>query len=218
MKYSLFAYCMYRLLRKNFIRELSVLLDEKSARDMVRQAKKRYRAIIERIPQQNTGKNPFTMPSCIAALTVSLFQAGRGTVSAEEMGRVFSDAVEKHPVFKLVMNMRAKKMFTARSQDRWKSLASASRTAPFPPGFVFDFIPGTSIREYGLTFSACGICAMLQREQCLELAPSLCSFDFIMARYLGCRLTRTTTIAGGGGRCDFWYTKESSANGTAATE
>ena len=50
------------------------------------------------------------------------------------------------------------------------------------------------------------------RENCAELAPSMCKFDYVMAKHMGAELTRTKTIADGDGLCDFWFKKKRRSN------
>jgi hypothetical protein len=207
MRYGFWAAGFWAAVKKRFRRELALLLGPRDAGLIMRAAKGRYREMILRLPPLGGGKNPFTMNILAAAWGASLYLAGKDVLSPEEMGGVFSRAIENNIVFRLVMKSRSKKVFTAGWQDRWRKLAIASRALPNPAGFVFEFIPGETRNEYGVHFKQCGICRLFQREGCSEFAPYMCRFDFVMARHMNCRLTRPHTIANGDGFCDFWYSK-----------
>jgi hypothetical protein len=207
MRYGFFAAGFRVAVKKSFRRELALLLGPCDASHIMRAAKGRYREMILRLPSAGGRKNPFAMHILAAAWGASLYLAAKAVLSPEEMGGVFSRAIENSIAFRLVMKSRSKKVFTAGWQDRWRELAIASRTMPYPPGFVFKFIPGKTRDEYGVHFMGCGICQLFQREGCSEFAPYLCRFDFVMAKHMNCRLTRPHTITNGDGFCDFWYSK-----------
>lgn len=56
-----------------------------------------------------------------------------------------------------------------------------------------EFIYGETVKEYRVNYLESGIC----------IAPKKCRFDYVIARYMGCTLRRTKTIANGDGLCDF---------------
>lgn len=56
-------------------------------------------------------------------------------------------------------------------------------------------------------FTECGICKLCRDEGCFELAHCLCTLDFMLARMMGLRLERSSTLADGGEKCDFRYYK-----------
>lgn len=51
-------------------------------------------------------------------------------------------------------------------------------------------------------------CKLCRDEGCFELAKYLCRLDFVLADLMDLELARTTTIAEGGGRCDFRYRRK----------
>jgi hypothetical protein len=207
MNYTIRARGVFLILKRSYRRELENHLCREDARRVTVAAKGLYRGMIVRSPSIAERKNPFVMSTLIAALTASVYKAAGGALSPEEMGGVFSRAVENTRVFRLVMKRRSKRMFTHHELERWRNLAIESGESGGFAGFVFDFVPGNTVNEYGLTFRECGICKLFAQEGCMELTPYMCGFDFVMAGYLGCRLTREHTIAAGDGFCDFHYSR-----------
>jgi hypothetical protein len=106
------------------------------------------------------------------------------------------------------MRLASKKNFTIRWQDKRNQLALDSQKRRYPADFVSEFVYGPTPDEYGIVYRECGICKLLERESCAELAPYMCKFDYVMAKYMGAKLIRTKTIADGDGLCDFWFRKK----------
>ncbi len=173
----------------------------------MRKAQPLYRDIVVRSPSIGGRKNPNTVNVLIAAFVAAIYKAAEGRLSSEQMGEVFSNAIKYTRAFKLFARITGKRNFTRQWQDKRHAWAVASQGKAYPADFVSTFVYGKTINEYGITYSECGICKLLQRENCADLAPELCKFDYVTAKYMGCKLTRTKTIANGDDMCDFWFSK-----------
>jgi len=209
MEFDLYARGVSLLLSGSFRRQLKVSLGEPTANEVMRRTQRFYRKIVLRSPSIGGSENPLTLNVLIAALVAAVYKAADGRLSSEQMGKTFSHAVERTLAFKWFMQATAKKNFTRQWQDRRNVQAIESHRRIYPAGFVSDFVYGKTVNEYGVTYRECGICKLLLRENCAELAPQMCQFDFVMAKYMGCALTRTKTIANGDELCDFWFAKNS---------
>ncbi|MGD0663197.1 MAG: L-2-amino-thiazoline-4-carboxylic acid hydrolase [Syntrophorhabdales bacterium] len=207
MEFDLYARGVPLIFSGSFRRQLAVSLGEQTARDVMRKGRSLYGDIVVRSPSIGGRKNPNTMNVLVAAFVAAIYKAADGKLSPEGMGEVFSNAVEHTTAFKLFAKLTGKRNFTRQWQDKRHQWAVASQGKAYPADFVSTFVYGKTINEYGVTYSECGICKLLQREGCAELAPELCKFDYVTAKYMGCTLTRTKTIANGDEMCDFWFSK-----------
>jgi len=207
MKYDLYARGIRLLLNRSFRRRLAVSWGERTARDVTGRAKSLYRAIVQRSPSIGGRENPLTMNVLVAAFAAAVYKAADGMISPEEFGQVFSDAVEQSPAFTVFAKGMSKKIFTREWQDKRNRLATESQKRAYPADFVSEFVYGDTVSEYGIIYRECGICKLLEREACSELATQMCKFDYVTAKHMHSELIRTKTIAGGDGQCDFWFRK-----------
>jgi len=207
MEYDLYARGIRLIFSRSFRRQLTASLGEHNARDVMRKTQPLYRDIVQRSPSIGGRENPTIMNVLIAAFVAAIYKTAGGKLSSERMGEAFSDALEQAAAFKLFARFMGKRNFTRRWQDKRYAWAVASQGKVYPADFVSAFVYGKTINEYGVNYSECGICKLLQRESCADLAPQLCKFDYVTAKYMGCTLTRTKTIANGDEICDFWFSK-----------
>ena len=59
--------------------------------------------------------------------------------------------------------------------------------------------------DFGIDYVECAVWSFLQAQGAPELAPYICALDQIYSEAFGWGLARTTTLAEGGGRCDFRF-------------
>ena len=207
MEYDLYARGVPLIFNRSFRRLMAVTLDRQSAREMMRKAQRLYKDIVVRSPSIGGRKNPNLLNVLIVAFAAAIYKAASGRLSPEQMGEVFSNAIEQTTAFKLFAKSMGKKNFTRKWQDKRNASAIESQKKVYPADFVSEFIYGKTVNEYGVKYIECGICKLLQRENCSVLAPQMCQFDYVMAKYMGCELIRTKTIANGDALCDFWFYK-----------
>lgn len=206
MKYGVYARGIDLIFGRHFQRKTAALVGTEASRAIMGRAKRLYREMVLRSPSIGR-RNPLLINVLIAAYVAAVYRAAGGRVSSEQMGLIFSDAVAEAAAFRIFMQRMAKQVFTRRWQDRCNHIAIESRKRTYPADFVSEFFYGETVNEYRINYLECGICKLLEREGCGELAPYLCRFDYVMARHMGCTLTRTKTIGTGGDLCDFRYTK-----------
>lgn len=92
----------------------------------------------------------------------------------------------------------------SKTKGRLKNAAESHRLQG-ENNWVFDIVEPDGTFDFGLDYTACGICRLCADEGHPELMPYLCRLDYPMAEMMGLRLTRTKTIGGGDDRCDFRY-------------
>lgn len=67
---------------------------------------------------------------------------------------------------------------------------------------------GNGEYDLGYDYTKCGVCRLCADEGCPELASYNCRLDYTLAEMIGLKLKRTTTIADGGAKCDFRYSRK----------
>lgn len=89
-------------------------------------------------------------------------------------------------------------------------LARGSEERANPGDFVYQFVDRGITEDgepfdFGLDYSECGFCKLCQANGDAELLPVMCSMDKESYSLRGIELFRSTTIASGGGRCNFRF-------------
>lgn len=126
----------------------------------------------------------------------------------EEAGRLVYEVTEAYlrhypgAARRLLGHMTFSKLYLARLRRR----AQESQERRYPDGYVFRYVPGDDATfDYGVDYLECASCKVLARQGALELAPYLCTVDYIYSKMFGWGLVRTTTLAERGDRCDFRF-------------
>lgn len=102
------------------------------------------------------------------------------------------------------------RFLSAENQDFLRAQAQASQTRADPHDFVYRFVeagltPEGQAYAFGIDYTECGFCKLCQRNGDQDLLPHLCALDGEYYALRGIELTRSTTIAGGDGRCNFRF-------------
>jgi len=101
-----------------------------------------------------------------------------------------------------------RRLFDRKVVEQRRRRATASHERRYPDDWVFDFVEGDGHPfEHGLDYTECGVVKYLKREGTPELAPYLCWIDYPGYAAMGVKLSRTETIAQGGQRCDFRFSR-----------
>jgi hypothetical protein len=87
-----------------------------------------------------------------------------------------------------------------------RSLDARSKEAPVG-GWVASFVPPADGTDYGVDYHRCAIHHLAIDADAAEFAPFICNSDAVGSEEFGWGLSRTTTLAQGGTRCDFRFTK-----------
>ncbi len=207
MVYDLKARAIRLVFNESFRRQLTVSLGKKTALKILYEGKRNYREIVKRSPSIGGWKNPLNVNVLGVAYVVAIYKAANGKLSAELIGKVFLNSFKQTDVLKLFYKFMSKKIFTRQWQDKRNILAVESQKKLYTADFVYKFVYGKTINEYGINYRECGICKLLKQENCSELAPQMCKPDYVTANLMGSELTRTKTIGNGDELCDFWFRK-----------
>jgi hypothetical protein len=95
------------------------------------------------------------------------------------------------------------------NQALLREQAAKSHAQEFSEDFVYDFVePGPGDRfEFGINYTACGICKFADRHGDKEILPNICGLDFDAYATQGIRLERSQTLAGGASHCNFRFSR-----------
>jgi hypothetical protein len=175
---------------------------------MVTEAREVYRTLIPDLPYVG-GAQPLTQFVVATGWFLAMYRAlsaqGR---PVEEAGRLVYEVTEaylrRYPgvARRLMRHMTFSRLYLARLRRR----AQESQERRYPGAYVFLYVPGDGVTfDYGVDYLECASCTFLARQGAAELAPYLCTADYIYSEMFGWGLARTTTLAEGGDRCDFRF-------------
>src|ERR1700712_3518099 len=90
-----------------------------------------------------------------------------------------------------------RQFLSPQNQALLREQAAKSLRGEFPEDFVYDFVePGPNDNfEFGINYTACGICKFAARHGDKEILPNICGLDFNAYAAQGIRLERTQTLA-----------------------
>ncbi|WP_346355378.1 L-2-amino-thiazoline-4-carboxylic acid hydrolase [Azotosporobacter soli] len=100
-------------------------------------------------------------------------------------------------------------LFSTQEQENLRQWALWTQERQYPQNWVANYLEGDgNTFDYGIDYTECGVVKYLQAQGTPELAPYVCSNDFIKSRAIGSGLVRSKTIARGDGICNFRYKKD----------
>lgn len=72
--------------------------------------------------------------------------------------------------------------------------------------FVYEYVEGDGERfDFGVDYLECAVWSFLKAQGTPELAPYVCALDQLYSDAFKWGLSRTSTLAEGGTRCDFRF-------------
>ena len=74
--------------------------------------------------------------------------------------------------------------------------------------WIVDVIEKAPGFEFGFDYKECGVCKLCRDEGCPEFAKYLCRLDYMTTDMMGIHLDRTMTLAEGGPKCDFRFSRK----------
>lgn len=125
----------------------------------------------------------------------------------EENYEMMMEGFRNSRIFHLMMG-DADRYLDPKRIEKQKKWAESTHQRIYENDWVVDCLPGNSDYDLGYDYWECGICKLCQDEGCPELAKYLCQLDFLLAEVMGLRLERTTTLAEGGMKCDFRFSRK----------
>ena len=208
MKYSGMPAGMWILYKKSFRDHLASNLgyDAQSAKMITKQAKFRFREIIEKLPEfEKEDRFKANIVNCALLVAFLLSMDKRPTV--EELTE-FYEAAMTVPATKIFCRQGGKIKFTDKDIKGMKATAVLKAAERNPYSWNMDFLPYDDDSGYEARFYKCGICVLMKEYGFFDLVPAMCHLDYTMSELGGAStFVREYTLASGGPYCDCGYNK-----------
>lgn len=201
---------MWLLFKGSFEHNLTDVfgLPRSVARDVMARAKRRYRDIIERLPQfEEEDRFAANIVSCALLSAVVLSMPQRPSV--DQLTVYYRQAMMTPPM-RWFCRMSAKNKYTEKDIASMRATAALKAADRNPYSWNMDFIPYPDGSGYEARFTACGICTLMRELGLFDLVTAMCALDYTMSEAGGAtRFERTHTLADGSPYCDCGYHKAS---------
>jgi hypothetical protein len=183
---------------------------QEQADAVVAESRQRYEALIPQIPYIGP-RNPLLIFLLPTSRYLALYRAlQRHGQTVEDVGQLVYEMAEAEvrAMPRLVRRAMPYLWFSPWFLARLRRRADRSQLREYPGGYVLDFVEGNGRDfDYGIDYRECASCKLLKAQDAMELAPYVCAVDKVTSEMLGWGLSRTTTLAEGGDRCDFRFKK-----------
>ena len=164
---------------------------------------KEYRTIVERSSDIGVSNRLLGSYALAAYFIAMNRQSG---LSVEENYRIMYDGLKASKLYKAAMGS-ADNYFSEKNMDSRRVWSQQTHERRYANDWVVDVIEKTDDFEFGFDYTECGACKLFKDEGCFEWAHYLCALDFMTTEMMGVHLERTETLAEGGDRCDFRFSR-----------
>lgn len=216
MKEDNYRSCKQQLLKafdRSIARSRGVLIaryGHEQAEALIREFRAEYEMIIPQIPFIGR-RSPFLIFLLPTSRYLAVYRVlRRKAIATAEAGRIIFQMNEAE-LDAIPMSLRriiGYVWFSPWFIRRLRKRAAESQEQRYPGSYVLTFIEGDGRTfDYGIDYTACAGCILLNQLGAPELAPFMCALDKGASEKLGWGLTRTMTIAEGHGKCDFRFKK-----------
>lgn len=202
MKYNMMARLFWAVFSGGFKRELKNTLDIPNAAVVMKNARKKYKEMLESI-QPLGRKTRFSSILYLASILGSVYISLENKPNIEKMTTYVRESLMNNKI--LLKSIISEQNFTVEGQESLRREAEISMTDDNPYLWKFTFEPGRNLMEFTTTFFTCGVLYLYQKWNIGELTPAMCRLDYDMAEANNSIFTREQTLAGGGEYCDCHY-------------
>lgn len=149
-------------------------------------------------------KNPLLSAYALGAWFIAMNR--KNNLSPEKNCKILMEGLRTSRLFHMIMG-DADHYLAPKRIEKQKKWALTTHKCIYKNDWVVDVLPGNGAYDLGYDYLECGICKLCRDEGCPELAKYLCKLDFMFAEIMGLSLVRTTTLADGGEKCDFRFSR-----------
>ena len=209
MKYSGMPAGMWFIYRKSFQRALvnDLKKSPEEAKQIIKQAKAKYREIIAKLPEFEKG-DIFKTNIVNCSILISVFLSMDKRPVVEEATDYYEHAMTNFAT-KAFCRMGGKNKFTNKDIAKMKMTAALKAADRNPYSWNMDYLPYGDGSGYEARFYKCGICRLMKEYGLYELVPAMCHLDYTMSEFGGTsNFVREYTLASGGPYCDCGYKKK----------
>ena len=209
MKYFGMPFGMWTLFGGSFRDKLVSTLgyDDKTADEIKRKAKVKYREIIGKLPEFEK-EDRFRMNIVNASLLAAFMLNMPKKPTVEQVEKYYAESMMTD-MMKKFCESSGKKKFTDKDIEGMKRTAALRAADRNPYSWNMDYIPYEDGSGYEARFYTCGICVLMKELGLSEYVPAMCRLDYTMAEAgKASDFVREYTLASGGPYCDCGYKKK----------
>lgn len=175
-------------------------LNDKTA---MQKLKKEYKEIVLRADDIGS-KNNLIGSYVLAAYFIALNRSD--DLTPEQNCDIMENGLRNSKLFKMFMGS-GDAYFSEKKMEFRRQWSKETYKRKYKNDWVVDFLEKTDDYEFGFDYRECGVCKLCRDEGCPELAKYLCRLDFMIVDIMGIHLKRTMTLAEGGEKCDFRFSR-----------
>ena len=208
MKYAGMPMGMWILLEKSFRDHLESVLgfSEAEAAETAASAKKKYRQIIEKLPEFEK-EDRFKMNIVNCAMFSAFLLSMKEKPDPDRMTEYYEQAMMTKPV-NWFCRMAGKQKFTDSDVKGMKETAALRAADRNRYSWNMEYLPYPDGSGYEARFFKCGICTLMKELGLYEYVPAMCHLDYSMSEAgRASEFVREYTLASGGPYCDCGYKK-----------
>lgn len=209
MKYAGMPMGMWALFAGSFQKQLTAVFgyDAAAARAITKKARPKYRQIVADVPEfEKADRFKMNLVNCAMLSAFILSMPERPDVA--RLTDYYAKAMMTGPM-RWFCRKSGKKKFTPQDIAAMKQTAKLRAADRNPYSWNMDFFEYPDGSGYEARFTACGICALMQKLGLYDLAPAMCRLDYTMSEAGGASdFVREYTLASGGPYCDCGYKKK----------
>ena len=209
MKYAGLPMAMWVVFRKSFQRNLTEILkyDRQEGKKITVSAKKKYKEIIEKLPEFEK-EDRFKM-NIVNCAMLSAFFLNMPALPSVEDATVYYEKTMMNGLVRWFCKRTGKNKYSEADIQSMKNTAKLRAGDRNPYSWNMDFYEYEDGSGYEARFTACGICTLMKELGLIELIPAMCQFDYTMSEAGGVtNFVREHTLASGGPYCDCGYKKK----------
>ena len=206
MQYAGMPMGMWALFAGSFQKQLTAVFgyDAAAARAITKKAKPKYRQILADVPEfEKADRFKMNIVNCAMLAAFVLSMPERPDVAC--LTDYYARAMMTGPM-RWFCRKSGKNKFTAKdlaAMKQTEQLRAADRNPYSWNMELYEYPDGSG---YEARFTACGICALMQKLGLYDLVPAMCRLDYAMAEAGGAAdFVREYTLASGGPYCDCGY-------------
>jgi hypothetical protein len=190
---------------------LAVYKDKSLSEAVTNNALKEYKTLVIELPNVGGFKNPDSKFLNIAAWYLAYYRAMKPFgKTAEDVGRMIFqlNKIESKHYPKQKAEFACNAFFSEKGRNDLKKWCKWTQKKEYPANWIAEYVPGEDENfDFGYNYTHCGVCMYLYAYNARELAPFVCTNDFLKSEKLNTGLKRTKTIATGDGICNFRFKK-----------
>ena len=209
MKYAGLPMAMWVVFHKSFRKNLTEILkyDEQKSKKITVAAKKKYKEIIEKLPEFEK-EDRFQM-NIVNCAMLSAFFLNMPKLPTVGDATVYYEKTMMNGLVRWFCKRTGKNKYSEADIRSMKNTAKLRAGDRNPYSWNMDFYEYEDGSGYEARFTTCGICTLMKELGLTELIPAMCQFDYTMSEAGGVtNFVREYTLASGGSYCDCGYKKK----------